>query len=59
MMCYKDRTYCQFNLLCKLGLTCDRALTDNIKQKAEKFGLPICQFVNIPECFIPFFKESK
>lgn len=58
MLCYKDRTYCPFSILCRDGYTCDRALTDKIKKDAEKFGLPISQFNDFPECFVPFFEKE-
>ena len=58
MLFYKDRTYCPFGILCRDGYTCDRALTDKIKKDAEKFGLPISQFNDFPECFVPFFEKE-
>ena len=58
MLCYKDRTYCPFGLLCKSGVTCERVLTDDIKAEAEKFGLPICQYSDFPKCYIPFFEKE-
>ena len=62
MLCYKDKTFCQFYILCQNQ--CDRALTIDIKKEAAEFGLPICQFADIPDCFkalwdLPKPKESK
>ena len=56
MVCYKDRTYCPFSILCRDGYKCDRALTEEVKQGAEKASLPVCQFNDFPKCFIPFFQ---
>ena len=58
MMCYKDRTYCMFWLICKNGNTCDRAFTDDVKQAAEKAGLPVSFFAEFPECFIRWFEGA-
>jgi len=51
MLSYKDRTYCMFFTTCKLGKTCDRALTSEILEEANNFGLPTCQFTDYPECW--------
>ncbi len=50
MLCYRDMTFCSYSK-CKEFKTCIRALTQDIKDKADKFGLPICQFAEQPECF--------
>ncbi len=56
MMCYRDMTFCRFYLLCAKGHTCERALTQDVKEAAVRAKLDICQFAEIPtECFIPFF----
>lgn len=51
MMCYRDRTFCQFYDDCKDGNRCVRALTPTIRERAEAFGLYISQYVDRPECF--------
>jgi hypothetical protein len=55
MICYRDMTFCKFYEDCKNGKECNRALTPDILDGAEKwFGkknAPICQFVNKPNCF--------
>lgn len=55
MICYKDRTFCTFHEECKTP--CDRALTEEVKIKANGAGLLISHFVDKPECFTP--KEVK
>ncbi len=49
MLCYKDRTFCEF-LECR-NTDCDRRLTPEIYKKAEELGLPICKFIEKPDCF--------
>ena len=55
MMCYRDRTFCDFYKECADGKSCDRALTPEVQEGADKWwgkdGAPICIFVNKPECF--------
>lgn len=55
MICYKDMTFCSFYKDCKEGLTCGRALTEEVRKEAKKwFGsddAPICQFVHKPDCW--------
>lgn len=51
MECYRDMTFCSFWMDCKTGENCVRALTKEITERAEFFGLPTCQFVDHPECF--------
>ena len=46
MISYKDITFCEFNHLCKLR--CERAITNNMKQTAEKYNLVISTFTNPP-----------
>jgi hypothetical protein len=54
MMSYRDMTYCGFHEVCKSGVGCPRALTENIKESAKKAEMYISQFVNPPKhCFIP------
>jgi hypothetical protein len=59
-MCYKDKVFCTFGILCKNSLSCDRVLTKEITQEAEvwwgKPGAPICVYSEFPECFIRFFE---
>lgn len=51
MMCYKDKTFCSFWVLCKDAGGCGRVLTDKVRDEAKKAGLPISQFMDFPECF--------
>lgn len=56
MICYKDKTFCPHYLICKNGDTCNRALTPEIIQQAEKSGLPIARYTDFPDCFIRWFE---
>jgi len=55
MICYKDKTFCEFYKECKLGNGCDRALTDKLKKEAEEWWgsgeFPISYFIEKPDCF--------
>ena len=55
-MCYRDMTFCTFWEKCKDNKKCGRALTDKIKEDADKWWgtkgeAPICTYVDKPECF--------
>jgi hypothetical protein len=53
-MCYADMTFCRWHNGCirhSLDNPCPRALTVTVEVAAEKLGLPICQFIEPPECF--------
>jgi len=45
-------TFCSFWKECKDGEACWRALTEKIVKEAKKEGLPVCQFVYKPDCFV-------
>jgi len=55
MMCYRDRTWCQFWEECKDGGQCGRALTKDVKDAATRWwgndNPPIATYVDKPECF--------
>jgi len=61
MTCYKDRCYCPFYVLCRSGHSCDRALTEQVKEDASKWwgkdDAPISVYAEFPECFKRFFEE--
>ena len=59
MICYKDRTFCRYHMLCKNGHTCDRALTSKVIECAKVTGLPICHFSEFPECFVRWFDSEE
>lgn len=60
MICYKDKTFCRFYLMCKNGYNCDRALTPDVKAIAEEWmeNAPIAVFADYPDCFVRFFDAS-
>ena len=51
MLCYLDRTFCDYYVICKKGKDCPRALTRDVSIHAESCGLRICKFVDKPDCF--------
>jgi hypothetical protein len=53
MMCYRDKTFCPF-VKCS-DKSCHRVLTKKIIKDAKEFGLPICRYVDKPDCY----KEKK
>jgi hypothetical protein len=59
MMCYRDRTWCSFYLLCKKASGCDRCLTPKVIEDAQSIGLPISVFTEFPECFVAFFENGR
>ena len=62
MICYKDRVFCPYYLLCKHGHGCEKALTPEVEKAAEKWWgspeAPIDMYGSFPSCFIPFFDNS-
>jgi len=44
METYKDKTFCPFYLLCTKGYSCERALSEKVRDEAHKCGLPVCQY---------------
>ena len=52
MMCYKDRTFCTFFAKCSDADKCGRALTNKIRNDAQRFNMPVSVYTNTPECFV-------
>lgn len=59
MICYKDKTFCNFYKECKIGKNCARAFTDIVEEKAKIWSktytpdeMLVCFFVDKPDCFI-------
>ena len=58
MHCYKDRTFCPFFKDCADAAGCDRALTDEVWERAIKWwkgiagneNAPVCQYAEKPDC---------
>lgn len=51
MMCYKDRTFCEFYENCKYADECGYKLTPEVILKAEQLGLYISRYVEKPSCY--------
>ncbi len=51
MLCYRDMTFCTFDVLCVNATECPRPLTAQIRAEAERFGLGVCLFLERPDCF--------
>lgn len=52
MICHKDRTYCPYWETCYGGEKCYFAATEEVKKEAEKTGIPIAYYAEIPSCYI-------
>lgn len=59
MFCYKDQTWCPFYVDCIHAKDCSRQLTDKVKEDADKFGAPICQYSAPPFCHEKKVEEDK
>ena len=59
MICYKDRWFCQFYLVCKEGHGCERAATPEVLKQAREAGLYIDYRLTFPECFVAWFEQDK
>lgn len=66
MMCYRDMTFCDgANRTCAHFGTCNRALTESVKESARKWwgaeNAPIAQFTEPQklQCYEPKQKETK
>jgi len=57
MICYKDMTFCKYYKECGIGHDCHRALTEEVREGADKWwgkgkdAAPICIFSEKPNCF--------
>lgn len=65
MICYKDRTWCDFHVECTKGSTCDRALTQEVRKAADEWwgkgsgGAPIALFVAPPNCYEDIYIKAQ
>lgn len=53
MICYRDMTFCPFFGDCKKADVCSRPLTADVVISAQRFGVPISQFAEKPQCHEP------
>lgn len=58
MLCFRDKTFCTYYKDCVDQFDCGRALTQQVKDDAERWGLtlkmknaPICMYTDKPECY--------
>ena len=58
MLTYQDKTFCPGHG-CADYITCARALTEDVRAKAKKAGLPISQYVEPMklDCYEPQTEE--
>lgn len=58
MIGYRDMTFCNYHLICKDGKKCERALTEKVREDAEKWmkNAPISIFADKPECWEENYK---
>jgi hypothetical protein len=56
MICYRDKTFCPYHLICKNGHNCENALTEQVKKDAEAWmqNAPIAVYAEFPKCFVRF-----
>lgn len=57
MICYRDRTYCNFRDCAAFG-PCPRSFTDDVEIDAMDSGLPVSLYFSRPSCFV-MSEESK
>ena len=54
MIGYRDMTFCTYYETCKEGGSCNRALTQQVQDDADKWwgkeGAPICMYIDMPSC---------
>jgi hypothetical protein len=54
MLCFEDITFCTFYADCIHQYTCNRPLTSEVQEQAEKWwgkpNPPICTFLDKPKC---------
>jgi len=60
MMSYRDMTFCTFWTTCMDGKHCDRALTEEVKERAEQWmeNAPIAMYTEKPDCFYCISKKG-
>jgi hypothetical protein len=51
MLCYKDKIFCPFYESCADGHDCSKALTQEVRESARHFELPINQYAGEPKCW--------
>lgn len=50
MLCYKGMTFCPYNG-CRKFRICERALLNDIKNRARVSNLFIAKYIDKPECY--------
>lgn len=51
MICYRDMTFCPYHEDCAEAKNCSRPLTEDVRERADRIGLPIAQFQVKPGCW--------
>lgn len=59
MLNYRDKTFCPFWETCNHGDNCSRKANKQLVQRAKNFGLPLCLFMDKPNCYTEKFKSVK
>ena len=57
MISYRDMIFCPFYGNCKHADACPLPLTEDVKSRAIKSGLPISRFLDFPMCHSEFENE--
>ncbi len=56
MRCYQDRAWCDLYKACAKGEGCDRALTPEVRERADKWALREFNTKEAPICVMDFSK---
>jgi len=55
MMCFRDKTFCNFETCARFGVDCDRAFTKQLRKESVEWwggeGAPVCFYSEQPHCF--------
>lgn len=51
MMCYRDMTFCRYYNTCVEGDNCERAMTQEVIDDADRHNMLISEFAEKPECY--------
>ena len=57
-MTYKNMAFCPFYRECRLGESCERALTYMVDYKAYCKRRQVCEFLEKPRCFVEKKKDA-
>ena len=59
MICYRDMVFSPYYKYCNKGSGCERALTKEVEERAEMIRLPVCSYLEKPECFEKYEEQER